>query len=204
MNSHPLLSVLRYQSFCYLSVIVALVRALSVAFFVCMAVAIVEPLVERALYTAYLAGLPQPKALPVPVQGTRPAAVRDSWQANRDGGRRRHEGIDLFAPRGTPVHATTEGIIRRIGISKRGGMHVWVLGPAGQQHYYAHLDSFALIGIGQRIQQGTLLGYVGNTGNARATPSHLHYGIYGASGAINPFPLLKRKQLRSLHSPDKL
>jgi murein DD-endopeptidase MepM/ murein hydrolase activator NlpD len=165
-----------------------LVRTLSYAVIVYVAVAIAEPIVDRTLYAAYLVGLPMSNVLMVPVQGTRPAALRNSWHASRDGGRRRHEGIDLFAPKGTPVRATTEGIIRRIGSSKLGGKVVWVLGPAGQQHYYAHLDSFAYIRTGQRIQQGTMLGYVGNTGNARSTPPHLHYGIYGASGAINPFP----------------
>ena len=58
-------------------------------------------------------------------------------------------------------------------------------------HYYAHLDHFADIAVGARIYQGEIIGYVGNTGNARGTPPHLHYGIYTISGeAINPYPLL--------------
>jgi murein DD-endopeptidase MepM/ murein hydrolase activator NlpD len=65
-----------------------------------------------------------------------------------------------------------------------------VLGPGGQRHYYAHLDRFAGVFAGMRVQAGTLLGYVGNSGNAKGTPPHLHYGIYTASGAINPYPLL--------------
>ena len=157
------------------------------------ALAVVGPMVERSLYAAYLIGLPKPTTLVVPVQGMRPASVQNTWHASRDGGRRRHEGIDLFAPKGTPVHAATEGIILRIGTNKLGGNIVWVLSPAGQRHYYAHLNGFAYIRTGQRIQEGALLGYVGNSGNARRTPPHLHYGIYEPSGAINPFPLLKRK-----------
>lgn len=159
-----------------------------------VALAMVEPMVQRALYAAHLMRLSQPEALMVPVQGMRPIPVHNTWHARRDGDRRRHEGIDLFAPKGAPVYSATEGIIGRIATSKLGGKVVWVLGPAGQRHYYAHLDGYAHIRKGQRIQQGALLGYVGNTGNARHTPSHLHYGIYGASGAINPFPLLKRKR----------
>ncbi len=162
-----------------------------------VALAIVEPMVERALYAAYLVGLPQPKAVMVPVQGMRPVPVQNTWHASRDGGRRRHEGIDLFASKGTPVRSATEGIISRIGTSKLGGKVVWVLGPAGQRHYYAHLDGYAYIRTGQCIEKGALLGYVGNTGNARRTPPHLHYGIYGDSGAINPFPLLKGERHRS-------
>lgn len=156
-------------------------------------VAVLEPIVERSLYAAHLNRVPPPQALILPVQGMRRAALYNTWHASRDGGRRRHEGIDLFAPKGTPVRATTEGIIYRIGTSKLGGKAVWVLGPGRQRHYYAHLDGFAYIRVGQRIQQGAMLGYVGNTGNARHTPAHLHYGIYGKSGAINPYPLLKKR-----------
>jgi peptidoglycan LD-endopeptidase LytH len=173
------------------------VHTISSVAFTYLALAMVEPIMERSLYAAYLVRLPQPKALIVPVHGIRPGTVHNTWHASRDGGRRRHEGIDLFAPKGTPVRSATEGIISRIGTSKLGGKNVWVLGPGGQRHYYAHLDDYAYIRTGQRIQEGAVLGYVGNTGNARHTPSHLHYGIYTTSGAINPFPLLKRERPRS-------
>ncbi len=92
------------------------------------------------------------------------------------------------------MHATTEGIVLRRDHTSLGGNVVWILGPGGQRHYYAHLDSFAYVSIGQRIQAGTVLGYVGNTGNAKTTPPHLHYGIYGNAGAINPFPLLTQEE----------
>lgn len=153
-------------------------------------IAIVEPLVQATLYQLRLAGMPAPVHLMVPVPQVRKSALRNTWHAKRDGGRRRHEGIDIFASRGTPVRATTEGIVIRVGSSSMGGKVVWTLGPGGQRHYYAHLDRYAGVHVGQRIQAGTLLGYVGNTGNARHTPAHLHYGIYTRAGAINPFPLL--------------
>lgn len=78
----------------------------------------------------------------------------------------------------------------RRGDNVLGGHVLWVLGPGGQRHYYAHLEGFSPLSVGERIHAGTVLGYVGNTGNAKTTPPHLHYGIYGHAGAINPFPLL--------------
>jgi murein DD-endopeptidase MepM/ murein hydrolase activator NlpD len=147
------------------------------------------PFIQMSLYLARLATLRAPTHLRVPVDNVRVSALRDTWHAHRGGGRR-HEGIDIFAPRGTPVRATTEGVVTRIGVNSLGGKAVWVLGPGRQRHYYAHLDGFAGVYTGQRVQAGTILGYVGNTGNASRTPSHLHYGIYTWTGAVNPFPLL--------------
>ncbi len=134
-------------------------------------------------------------SLHLPVAGVGRSALRDSWWAARSGGRR-HEGIDVFADKGTPVLATTQGIMLRRGRSRLGGNVVWVLGPGRQRHYYAHLDRFSDVSLGQRIEPGTVLGYVGNTGNAQTTPPHLHYGIYSRSGAINPFPLLAKVPVR--------
>lgn len=150
------------------------------------------PALDAAAYAVRLTAMPTPPSLHLPVVTVKPAALRDSWHAARAGGRR-HEGIDIFSRKGTPVQATTEGIVIRRGRNRLGGKVVWVLGPGGQRHYYAHLDRFADVAIGQRIAAGTVLGYVGNSGNARTTPPHLHYGIYSGSGAINPYPLLSPK-----------
>ncbi|MCD0505346.1 M23 family metallopeptidase [Bordetella petrii] len=133
---------------------------------------------------------PVPTTLPVPVQGVPARQLADTWGAARAAGRR-HEGVDIFAPRGTPVVSATEGVVTRVGTNNLGGQVVWVLGPGRQMHYYAHLDGYADIGRGSHVLPGTPLGYVGNTGNARGTPPHLHYGIYQAGGAINPYPLLR-------------
>lgn len=131
-----------------------------------------------------------PAHLPVPVAGVAASQLRDSWGAARTEGRT-HQGIDIFAPRGRAIVSTTAGIVVTIGTSRRGGRIVRVLGPAGQWHYYAHLESFAPIHPGQVIVRGTILGYVGDSGNAKGTPPHLHYGIYRfRGGAINPYPLL--------------
>lgn len=152
--------------------------------------AVVEPWLRVAVFTVRLASRPPPSSLPTPVERVAVAAIRDSWHAPRSGGRR-HEGIDLFAPEGTPVRSTTAGLIARVGSNRLGGKVVWVIGPGGQRHYYAHLSRFAAIHSGQPVAAGDLLGYVGTTGNARGTPPHLHYGIYTLSGAINPYPLLR-------------
>ncbi|HYE36597.1 M23 family metallopeptidase [Methylocaldum sp.] len=131
-----------------------------------------------------------PVTLPVPVAGVRPRDLQDTWGALRGGGRT-HKGIDIFAPKGTPVYSTTRGIVVRTGQNRLGGNVVWALGPGRHVHYYAHFERIASIRAGDIVQPGDLLGYVGNTGNARTTPCHLHYGIYLPwGGAINPYPLL--------------
>jgi murein DD-endopeptidase MepM/ murein hydrolase activator NlpD len=152
--------------------------------------ALLGPYLKQMLYAMRLASMPVPAALPVPVRGVVPRALRDTWHGARSEGRK-HEGIDIFAKRGTAVVAATEGIVLRVGTNRLGGQVVWVLGPGGQRHYYAHLDRYADIGNGQRVRPGTILGYVGTTGNAAGTPPHLHYGIYEAGGAINPYPMLR-------------
>jgi len=167
-----------------------LLRSLFIAVVLVLAYGLLEPYVERAMYTVRLAAMPKPQALPVPVQGVRPRALRDTWGGARSEGRR-HEGIDIFARRGTPVVSSTEGIVTRVGTNRLGGLVVWVLGPGGQRHYYAHLDAYADVEPGMRIEAGRVLGYVGDTGNAKGTPPHLHYGVYDTGGAINPYPLLK-------------
>lgn len=166
------------------------------------------PYVKHMLYAMRLAAMPTPSALPVPVRGVAPRALRDTWHGARSEGRK-HEGIDIFAKRGTAVTSSTEGIVLRVSTNRLGGQVVWVLGPGGQRHYYAHLDRYADIVDGQRVRAGSVLGYVGTTGNAVGTPPHLHYGIYEAGGAINPYPLLRaatsggaaRAENRSLPRP---
>lgn len=126
----------------------------------------------------------------MPVRGVRAKKVRDSWHAPRDG-ERLHQGQDIFAPRGTPVHSATEGYVVRIGESRLGGRTVSVLGAGGRVYYYAHLDSYADgLDVGDYVTPETVLGSVGTTGNAKNTPPHLHFGVYTSAGAINPLPLL--------------
>lgn len=135
--------------------------------------------------------MPPAESVPVPVQGVAARRIADTWGAGRSGGRR-HEGTDIFARRGTPVTSATRGVVVRIGDGGLGGRHVWVLGPGGERHYYAHLDDWAPgLHAYQVVRAGDVLGIVGDTGNARGTPPHLHYGIYGEGGAANPHPRLR-------------
>jgi murein DD-endopeptidase MepM/ murein hydrolase activator NlpD len=166
-----------------------LLRTALLVFLLLGGYALLGPYLKNTLYAMRLASMAAPASLPVPVRGVAPHALRDTWHGARSEGRR-HEGIDIFAKRGTPVTSSTEGVVLRVGTNRLGGQVVWVLGPGGQRHYYAHLDRYADIENGQRVRAGTILGYVGTTGNAAGTPPHLHYGIYEAGGAINPYPML--------------
>jgi murein DD-endopeptidase MepM/ murein hydrolase activator NlpD len=151
---------------------------------------IFAPAIEAPLRGVRVVLRPAPRHIRVPVSGVAAAALHDSWNAPRSGGRR-HQGIDIFARRGTPVVATTSGIVWRVGQNELGGNVVWILGPGGYLHYYAHLDAFGPIAGDTIVAPGDVLGTVGNSGNARGGPHHLHYSIYAPGrGAINPFTLL--------------
>jgi murein DD-endopeptidase MepM/ murein hydrolase activator NlpD len=129
-------------------------------------------------------------SLAFPVEGRDSRAVQSFWGANRDGGRRRHEGIDIFAPRGTPVVAATAGSVAAVHTTAIGGNVVWLRDDAAPQSlYYAHLDR-QLVSSGQRVRVGDTLGLVGNTGNARSTSPHLHFGVYRRGGPVDPFPFV--------------
>ena len=128
--------------------------------------------------------------LVMPLEDVRKKAIADTWQAARGVGRK-HEGQDIFAPRGTPILSATSGYIYNIGENNLGGQTVSVISKGGRVYYYAHLDSYARgIKIGDRVTTRTVLGYVGTTGNAQGTPPHLHFGVYASGGAINPLPML--------------
>jgi murein DD-endopeptidase MepM/ murein hydrolase activator NlpD len=149
------------------------------------------PSIQRAVRYADLLGQPAPAAssLPGPLPGVRYA---DTWGGARSQGRR-HEGVDIFAPRGTAVRSTTAGVVGRIAQNSLGGRTVTVTGPGGYHHYYAHLERYPALKAGDWIAQGTVVGYVGNSGNAAGTRTHLHYGVYTPGWtAINPYPLLRR------------
>jgi murein DD-endopeptidase MepM/ murein hydrolase activator NlpD len=141
----------------------------------------------KALYALITADAPS--ALPVPVQGVSRGRIADSWGSPR-GSDRQHKGVDIFARRGTPVLAPVPGLVIGIGQNRLGGNNVRLLGPGLQVHYFAHLDRFGPVKVYGLVQRGDVIGYVGNTGNAKGTPPHLHYGIYTRNGAINPYPLL--------------
>jgi peptidoglycan LD-endopeptidase LytH len=128
-------------------------------------------------------------SLPFPVSGLTAAAVQSEFGAARDAGRRQHQGIDIFAPRLTPVLAVADGTART-GTNGLGGKVVWLRGGVfGASFYYAHLEEWAFAGTA-RVRAGDVVGYVGNSGNAHTTSPHLHFGIYDG-GAIDPLPFIR-------------
>ena len=130
-------------------------------------------------------------SLAFPVDGRDSRAVRSFWGADRDGGARSHQGIDIFAPRGTPVLAGADGVVWA-GENNLGGTVVFLRDATrGHSLYYAHLDRHAVT-TGQRVRAGDTLGFVGNTGNARTTAPHLHFSVYVHGVNSDPAPYLRQ------------
>jgi murein DD-endopeptidase MepM/ murein hydrolase activator NlpD/SH3-like domain-containing protein len=128
-------------------------------------------------------------ALSFPVQGGSPNDIGSVFGDSRDGGARDHHGVDIFAKRGTPALAVSAGTVQRVEVTSLGGKVVWVQdAKRGARIYYAHLDS-QLVSRGQALQIGDTVGFVGNTGNARTTPPHLHFGVY-SRGPVDPAPFI--------------
>lgn len=130
-------------------------------------------------------------SLAFPVEGRGMRSILSFFGDDREAGRRVHHGVDVFAPRGTPVLAVSEGVVTRVGQQNLGGNVVWVRDEArGINQYYAHLDT-QLVAPGARVGVGDTLGTVGNTGNARTTPPHLHFGLYQrGEGPVDPWYFL--------------
>lgn len=146
--------------------------------------------------TKYMALVRQelPRALPIPVDGVTATQLQNTWGFARDGGRR-HKGIDIMAPRNTPIRSVTEGIVEIKGMRGLGGQVVTITGPGGYRFYYAHLEEYGAQAVGDWVEAGEIIGYVGNSGNAAVSGTHLHYGIYAPNGeAINPYPFMKASQ----------
>jgi murein DD-endopeptidase MepM/ murein hydrolase activator NlpD len=130
------------------------------------------------------------KSLTFPVSGNR-SNIGSFWGDERDGGKRKHQGIDIFAKKGTPVVAVCDGIVTRTGTNRLGGKVVWLQAYTHPwSAYYAHLDE-QKVKPGQLVKKGQVLGTVGNTGNAKTTPPHLHFGIYKWVGVTDPMPYVK-------------
>lgn len=141
---------------------------------------------EIEAHTPFSIELEKSPAYLFPVSDGKNADIGSYFGDMREGGKRDHEGVDIFAKKGTPVVAAVGGRVTRTGNKGLGGKQVWLRDSKRRQSlYYAHLDS--IIPNLDRVNAGDTLGFVGNTGNARTTPSHLHFGIYKRGmGAIDP------------------
>ena len=142
-----------------------------------------------------------PAGLAIPVAGVSTEDLVDTFTQARAGGARRHDAIDIMAPRGTPVVAAARGTVEKIYNSEGGGgLSVYVRSDDGRwSYYYAHLHSYAPgLREGQRVERGQVLGRVGSTGNANPEGPHLHFAInrmapgerWHQGNPINPYPLL--------------
>lgn len=161
--------------------------------------------VENALWDQV--DVPRGANVLIPVLNVGEDQLVDTFGAPRSGGRQ-HMGIDIMAPHGTPVVAATSGSVMIAGDSGGlGGIRVWIKDPQGNAHYYAHLESVAgWIGPGAKVAAGQVIGRVGNTGNARGGPAHLHYSVntQGVSaesvrlGSVNPYSFLTGRDAQTV------
>jgi murein DD-endopeptidase MepM/ murein hydrolase activator NlpD len=154
-----------------------------------------RPLVDQLRRSKPLTSLPRPTPPSggvCPVKG--PVRIGQGWGAPRDGGRRRHQGIDLLAPTGTPLVAVASGHISRVSNTDRGrgGISLWLRDAHGTAYYYAH-NHHNLIHLGQRVKTGQQLARVGATGNAHGGPPHLHFQIHPNGGRpVSPDAVVRR------------
>lgn len=135
----------------------------------------------------------------MPVLGITASQLSDTYTQARSGGRV-HNAIDILAPRGTPVVAAVDGSIRKLFTSAAGGITIYQFDVREERvYYYAHLDAYAAgLGEGLFVKAGTIIGYVGSTGNAPAGTPHLHFAIevlpptkeWWKGEPVNPYPLL--------------
>jgi murein DD-endopeptidase MepM/ murein hydrolase activator NlpD len=139
--------------------------------------------------------------LAMPVAGVDAKALTDQFAEARGGGSRKHEAIDILAPRGTPVLAVAEGNVAKLFDSKQGGLTVYQFDNTQQYaFYYAHLDHYAPgLKEGTLLRKGDTLGYVGTTGDAPKDTPHLHFAVFRLGPekqwwkgeALNPLPMLR-------------
>jgi murein DD-endopeptidase MepM/ murein hydrolase activator NlpD len=151
--------------------------------------------------------LPLPSLAPLllPVQGAHSKELKDNFEEARDGSRR-HEAIDILAPRGAPVLAATDGTVAKLFTSQAGGLTVYEFDPAKNfSYYYAHLDRYAPgLAEGQALRRGDRIGDVGTSGNAPKNTPHLHFAIFRLGPdkrwwegePVNPYPLLLKAEER--------
>jgi len=141
---------------------------------------------------------PEPPEIGYPLANMKPGELHSEFHDHRRG--HQHHAIDLMRPRGTPVMAVTDGVIRKLARSRTGGISVYLFDHTEEySFFYCHLDHYAKnLHEGQQVHKGEVIAYVGHTGNARRSAPHLHFAVsltgpqhlwYGGV-AIDPYPLL--------------
>jgi murein DD-endopeptidase MepM/ murein hydrolase activator NlpD len=136
----------------------------------------------------------------VPVAGVTPSKITDTFNAPRDGGRRRHNALDILAPIGTPVLSADDGVVLALRSNRLGGRVIYAADPSRRfVYYYAHLSRYhPSLGPGQSLRRGEVIGYVGATGNADPRVPHLHFQVmafppdnrWWTGTPIDPLPYL--------------
>jgi hypothetical protein len=149
-----------------------------------------------------------PLKIGAPLDSLKTTELHDSFNEIRNG--HRHEAIDIMRPRGTPVRAVTDGVIRKVFISRQGGLTIYEFDrESAYCFYYAHLDHYAeQIHEGGPVARGDVIGYVGTTGDAAPDAPQLHFAIFKLGPdkkwwkgeAINPYPIL----LRAITTPQSV
>lgn len=140
------------------------------------------------------------RRLLIPVANVGGPELPNTFDEARAGGARRHDALDIRAPRGTPVLSADSGRITKLFTSDDGGLTIYAADPSGRfVYYYAHLDRYdARVREGMSVRRGDTIAYVGTTGNAPPNTPHLHFAVmklrdpkrWWDGVAINPHPLL--------------
>lgn len=146
-------------------------------------------------------------ALAMPIANYPVSSLHHDWGDPREGGKRKHQGLDLMAPAGTPVVAALSGTVEKLFDSDRGGHTLYIRSPDHRwMLYYAHLKGYAPgLAEGQQVRQGQVVGYVGDSGNAGAGNTHLHFAVnwmragdsWYQGEPVDPYPLLAGKTASS-------
>ena len=154
---------------------------------------------EAAAVSMSDAPVPVENQLLIPVAGIDASALEDTFNDAR-GSERRHEAIDILAPKGTQVFAVADGKIAKLFNSKPGGLTIYQFDATETfSYYYAHLDRYAAdVKEGMTLRRGDLVGYVGTSGNADPKTPHLHFAVFALGpekqwwkgSPVNPYPLL--------------
>jgi murein DD-endopeptidase MepM/ murein hydrolase activator NlpD len=139
--------------------------------------------------------------LRLPIDGISIESLKGGFAQTR--GALPHEAVDIVVPRGTPIHAVSDGTIAKLFFSKRGGITIYHFDPDGRLcFYYAHLERYADgLHEGQHVSQGDVIGYVGTSGNAPPNTPHLHFGVselnadrkWWQGRALDPYLVFKEK-----------